>query len=238
MKVRKLRLGPLDVRVVANTDKETGPVVVLLHGFGAPGSDLVGLAPHLHTSPDVRFVFPEAPLDLGPAFAGGRAWWMIDMLALQQAMAAGAFRDLARSVPEGLADARAQLSGCLDALQEKLAPESLVLGGFSQGAMLALDFALRDKRRLDALVLFSTTLIAEAEWAPRFSSRTGLPVVLSHGRYDPVLPYQGAERVRALMEDAGLDVRFVPFEGMHEIPEEAVAAGRSCFEKLWSERNS
>lgn len=199
-------------------------MVVLLHGFGAPGTDLVGLAAYLDAPPGTRFVFPEAPIDLGPMFGGGRAWWMIDMVALQMAMATGTFRDLARETPLGLTEARAKLSSLLDAVDETLEPSQLVLGGFSQGAMLATDLALRSERPLAALILFSGTVIAEREWAPLIARRRGLPVALSHGLHDPILPYQGAERLRALLEEGGLLVDFTSFPGMHEIPAPALDA--------------
>src|SRR5262245_45871791 len=78
-------IGGGRVKLAGGTDREgggEGPLVVLLHGFGAPGDDLVPLFRQLDVPRSVRFAFPEAPIDLGelvgPAYAGGRAWWMID----------------------------------------------------------------------------------------------------------------------------------------------------------------
>jgi phospholipase/carboxylesterase len=224
MQVRQTRLGPLDARVVGEDGAEGGPVVVLLHGFGAPGTDLVPLAQYLAAPPGTRFVFPQAPIDLGPTFAGGRAWWMIDMLALQQAMALGTFRDLAETVPDGLTEAREQLAETLDAVDAELAPRALALGGFSQGAMLATDYALRSDRKLACMVLFSGTVIARPEWAPLMAKRAGIEVAQSHGQMDPILPYAGAEQLREMMEGAGWKVRFVSFPGQHEIPPRALEA--------------
>jgi phospholipase/carboxylesterase len=62
-------------------------------------------------------------------------------------------------------------------------------------------------------------VIAEEEWAPRFASRRGLPVFMSHGTEDPLLPYVVADRLRASWEAAGADVEMVRFRGGHEIPE-------------------
>ncbi|HBQ19763.1 MAG TPA: hypothetical protein DEF51_54430 [Myxococcales bacterium] len=222
-RMRTTKLGPLDVVIAGGPDREgggDGPVVVLLHGFGAPGTDLVPLWRALDVPREVRFVFPAAPLTL-PAMGFGvesRAWWMIDMVALERAIATGQERDMSTERPDGLLDARAQVLEMLDALDAELSPRGLVLGGFSQGAMLSLDVALHTDRALDGLVLMSGTLINEAEWAPRMKSRAGLRVLQSHGRRDPLLPFSMAERLRALMTDAGLEVDFVPFGGAHEIP--------------------
>src|SRR5207237_10502414 len=100
---REIELGGLRCRVLGGG--EGGPVAILLHGFGAPGTDLVSLARVLRAPPGTRFVFPEAPLAMPPEYAGGRAWWMIDMIRLQVEMMRGELRDLTREVPEGLAPA-------------------------------------------------------------------------------------------------------------------------------------
>jgi len=221
--MRQAKLGPLDVRITGGTDREgggDGPLVVLLHGFGAPGTDLVPIGRAVDVPTEVRWAFPAAPLSLGGMFPGmeSRAWWMIDVMALEQAMAAGTHRDLSRDVPDGLPEARAQVIETLDALTEELRPSELVIGGFSQGAMLALDVALHDDRDLAGLIHWSGTLLSEDEWIARLPSRAGLPVLRSHGRRDPLLPFDMAERLRDRMTDAGLEVDFVPFAGGHEIP--------------------
>lgn len=224
------RLGELDARITGGTDGQgggDGPVVVLLHGFGAPGHDLVPLWNHLGAPEGTRFVFPEAPhrLDMIPGMMGdSRAWWLIDMMRLQQAMMTGQMRDLSQEVPDGLAEANAQLNGLLDAVETDLgvSGDRLVLGGFSQGAMLTLDVALRSERAFAGLILFSGTLLAEQEWVPKMKARSGLKVVQSHGQVDPILPFVLAERLRDLLGEAEVDHRWFPFMGQHEIPRVAL----------------
>jgi len=201
-------LGPLRARIVV-PDRPAERVVVLLHGFGAPGDDLVALGEWIDAGPATAWVFPEAPLELGGLDGDSRAWWMIDLDRLD--------RDRAREVPEGLAEARAQLIALLDAVRARFG-DHVVLGGFSQGSMLALDVALHDPRPLDGLVLLSGTLLARHEWEPRMAARAGLPVVQSHGRSDGLLSFAAAEALRDLLVAAGLDVTWVPFPGGHEIP--------------------
>jgi phospholipase/carboxylesterase len=226
------RLGELDVRITGGTDREgagNGPVVVLLHGFGAPGDDLVPLWRTIDAPAGTRFVFPAAPIDLGPRYMGGRAWWFIDLEERLRRQALGDMRDVVE-VPPGLDAARGKVDGMLQAVDKALAPPEggLVLGGFSQGAMLALDTALRSQRPLAGLVLMSGTHIAANEWAARFDARRGLPVFMSHGRADEILPFAVAEGLRDTLIEHGLPVDWVPFREGHGIAP-AVVVGVGSF---------
>jgi phospholipase/carboxylesterase len=224
--MRRLKIADLDVVLGGGPDREgggTGPMLVLMHGYGAPGDDLVPLARQLAVDPSVRFCFPAAPhlLEMGvPADVSGRAWWPIDMVELQRAVMLGDYETLTTRVPEGLTEARAAVQGLLAALERDhgVTPERLVLGGFSQGAMLATDVTLHAERPPAALVILSGSLIARDEWLPRMKARAGLPVLQSHGRADPVLGYALAEKLRDELKDAGLQVTFVSFNGGHGIP--------------------
>ncbi len=221
-----MKLGQLEARITGGHDREgggTGPVVVLLHGFGAPATDLVPLWRQIPTSEDVRFVFPAAPilLDRGlPDEVAGRAFFMVDIPALQAAAAAGDYEALSEREPEGIEQAREKLTSLLDAVEQELGVPSscIVLGGFSQGAMLACDFALRDPRPLAGLVLMSGTLICRSQWRKLAPARAGLPVVQSHGRADPVLPFELAVELAHLLSSSGLELEFLEFNGGHGIP--------------------
>ncbi|MBX3188779.1 MAG: dienelactone hydrolase family protein [Labilithrix sp.] len=221
-------LGPLRARkVVKPTGKmEEKPLtVVLMHGYGAPGDDLVGLASAIDAPPGTTFLFPEAPLSLSdllllPVMGDARAWWPIDIQRFERAMARGpgAIAELVKDVPEGLDVAREKISAMLDALANEAPRDRLVLGGFSQGSMLAIDAALRTDRALAGVVALSSTLVAADEWLPKMASRRGLPIFQSHGTEDPILPYAVAELLRRSFDEAGLEVDFVSFEGGHGIP--------------------
>jgi phospholipase/carboxylesterase len=224
--MRTETLGGLRVRIAGGDDHEgggDGPAVVLMHGFGAPGDDLVSLWRVIDVPRGTRFVFPEAPLTL-PGFADGRAWWMIDLAQIQDAMEHGVPPDRAREVPDGLADARARVVAMLDEMDRTLRPSKVVLGGFSQGAMLSCDIALRTERPLAALVMLSGTLIAEDEWRPLMVRRAGLPTFMSHGQADRKLPFAASERLRDALVEAGAAVTWTPFRGGHEIPHSVVEA--------------
>ncbi len=224
-------LGDLTCRVIGPSASQTPEaVVVLCHGFGAPGSDLVPLADefirrHPSLEDRVQFVFPEGPLTI-PEVPGGRAWWPIDMLEMQAAIAAGRFRDMRQAVPPLLPDARHRLTAVVDTLRERtgLPLSQFVLGGFSQGAMLATDVTLRLPESPGALLIYSGTLLAEPEWKELAPQRAGLHVLQTHGTRDPLLPFEAAEWLRDLLTEAGIDVDFRSFPGVHTIPGEAIPA--------------
>lgn len=221
--MRQERLGRLLVRIAGGADGRgggSGPTVILLHGFGAPGDDLVPLGEALGAPPGTRFVFPVGPLSLPMGAGEARAWWMLDLERLQRDRAAGRPRDPSPDVPQGLAEARGEVLALLDELPRRLGadPRQTVLGGFSQGAMLACDVALRTDRPFAGLALLSGALLARHEWTPLMPKRRGLKVFQSHGTQDPLLPFALAEQLRDLLTKAGLSVDWVGFRGGHEIP--------------------
>lgn len=232
MQFSERTLGELHCRVVDTVaDGETPrAVAVYCHGFGASGTDLVPVAAELcQQAPDligqIRFVFPEAPLSLDElGMPGARAWWHLDIAKLNAAIEQGEFRDLRNDLPAGLPEARNLLMGLVAAIQDewKTPSQRLVLGGFSQGSMLVTDVALRLPEPPAALNIWSGTLLCEQEWTRLAGERGHLSVVQSHGHADPILPFAAAEWLRDLLSDAGLDVDFLEFSGVHTIPTEAL----------------
>lgn len=216
MKIDLVEIAGLTTRVIGPAD--AARTVVLLHGFGAPGDDLVALADFIGAP--ARYVFPEAPLELGGLYGDSRAWWLLDLAKLEAELRTGAIRDRRNEVPEGLVAVRAQLMRFLDELEVRYAIEDsqLVLGGFSQGAMLSLDVALHREKPPAALILMSGTLLADSEWSPRMPTLAGVPILQSHGRSDQLLPFSIAEILRDKLRAAGAAIDFTPFAGGHEIP--------------------
>jgi phospholipase/carboxylesterase len=100
--------------------------------------------------------------------------------------------------------------------------KKLILGGFSQGAMLTTDVALRLEEAPGALVVLSGTVLIEDVWRTKAKARAGLPVFQSHGRQDPILPYRAAERLQELFVESGMQHEFVPFDGGHTIAPDAL----------------
>jgi phospholipase/carboxylesterase len=243
LRQRTATLGGLSARVVDDVGEAAGThpacVVVLCHGYGAPGDDLVGLADELcglapALAHRARFIFPEAPLALPELPFGGRAWWPIDMVALQRAMMTGEVRRLADETPAGLSSSRQKLMALIDeALRQAQLPYgNLVLGGFSQGAMLATDTTLRLDEAPAALAVLSGTLLSQSDWRRLAPRRAGLEVVMSHGKQDPILPFAGAEALKALLDEAGLKTTLHPFRGGHGIAGNVLAALAHAIERV------
>lgn len=236
--MRLVNLGGLAVRIVGGNDGSgggDGPLAVLLHGFGAPADDLIPLAEVLAPPGQVRFAFPGAPVALPGMWGGGRAWWMIDVGRFER-VTEDSMRELSDEVPAGLAEAREQVLAMLDELESLLgvSGERVALGGFSQGAMLACDVALRSRRPLGGLMLMSGVMICRPEWLPLMPERAGLPVLQSHGRQDPLLPFELAAELRDAMRAAGLAVDWLEFDGGHEIPLEVVKRGAELLRRVGS----
>lgn len=229
----KLPGSDLVVRLVEPEDSSRiEGLVILCHGYGAPGTDLVGLAGELCSrKPEiagrVAFAFPQAPLEPPElAMFGGRAWWNLDMGRIEAMMRAGQMRDLANDVPEGMASARRKLRATVEALVSRfqLPMSRTILGGFSQGAMLTTETTLHLEEAPAGLAILSGTLVNMQGWEKLAPKRAGLAVLQAHGQRDPVLPFSGAEALRDLLVAAGLNVDFRPFPGEHTIPWDVLGA--------------
>jgi len=203
------------------------PTIVLFHGYGADGADLAPLAFELDLPRPARWLFPDAPLSLGEW--GGRSWFEIDAADIERAQRTGQSVDWSDRVPP-MQEASDQALEFLAALGVPWS--KLILGGFSQGSMLALDLALRAPENPLGLVLLSSNLIKRDEWARLAPKRKGLPFFQSHGLVDPILGLPGALKLESLLKSAGLSGSLLKFEGGHAIPPEALSALRDFLGKL------
>ncbi len=213
------RLGGLDTVVIPGSPD--GPWLVVLHGYGADAWDLVPLAQVIRVPPGTNWLFPNAPLEvpLGPHMSG-RAWFAIDMAALEAAMMRGQHRDLSKDSPPAMEHARESI---MQMLTEAGATWSkTILMGFSQGAMVATAAALHAHRQPLGLVVLSGTMVDEATWQAGAKKHKGLPVFQSHGTRDPLLDVQAARRLHRLFDEAGMPTEYHEFIGGHEIPQPIV----------------
>jgi len=203
-----LEIGGLRSTVIGEARALT---VVLLHGFSMTPADFAPFAHSLNVP--ARFVLPQGPVSLP---GGGAAWWESDRAGRPDPRSIG--WDLFDEEPAGLDAARTMLGDLLSSLRSE-APESLlVLGGFSQGGMLAMDYALRSSHQPNALALLSSSRIAYRKWLATRSRLYDLPVLVSHGQTDSYLAFAAGEALRDFCIGSDARVTWVPFAGGHEIP--------------------
>ena len=246
MPIEKTVLGDLTTYVVSEipAGEQAILAVVLAHGYGASGRDLIGLTQALgivrpSLLSNVVFLYPAAPLDLSDhGIPYGRAWWHIDLDRLLNRPTPELLARFRRDCPDGLTEARAAFEAMLATAGERLglAPDRFVLGGFSQGSMLAIDTALRMTSGPAALAILSGALVNETEWRKLAAARSPLTVLQSHGRQDPILMYPQATALKDLLVDAGHGVEFVPFEGQHEIPPVVIHRMAELLDRLLTTR--
>lgn len=218
---------------------EGGPprqLVVLLHGYGADGNDLIALAPDLSRAfPHAAFFAPHAPQPC-EVMPFGRQWfsftqydpdlWRRDPANLKPAM---------EIMDSGAASTAPVLNATLDALMAShdLGPEALALIGFSQGTMMALHVALRRPVPVAAVVGFSGGLTGADTLAETITARP--PVTLIHGEDDPVVPFPALAHAEAGLTAAGVTVSTHARPGLgHAIDPEGLAVAVTALREAWS----
>ena len=170
-------------------------LVVLLHGLGADGSDLIGLAPEwARDLPGSEFVSPDAPEPCDMA-AMGRQWFSLQNRA-PEAILAGVQR--AAPVLDVFLDRELGRLG--------LGDDRLALVGFSQGTMMALHVGLRRHRAPAAIIGYSGALVGAH--LMREEVRASPPILLVHGDRDEVIPYAGLFEALPLLAAAGMTVEW------------------------------
>ena len=172
---------------------DTRSAVVFLHGYGANGADLLGLAdPLADHLPDTLFVAPDAPESCaGSPF--GYQWFPIPWID-------GSSEE---ESSRGMLQAVEDLNAFLDALMvdEDLLPEQVCLFGFSQGTMMSLHLAPRREDPVAGIVAFSGRLLEPELLADEVQSR--MPILLVHGDQDDVVPVQSLPQAAEALQNAG-----------------------------------
>lgn len=197
------------VREPREKSDERPPLLLLLHGVGSNEADLFGLAPYL----DERFlvVSARAPVSLGP---GSFGWFRIDF------------------TPEGMVADLAQakrslemLPGFIDELIETYAADGrrTYLAGFSQGAMMSLALMLTRPERLAGVAAMSGRLPRQViETSPDRDALDKMPVIITHGIHDPVLPVENARAAREYLETLPVELTYREYPMGHEVSMESL----------------
>lgn len=182
--------------------------LVLSHGRGADENDLYPLFDVLDPEGMLAGVTPRGPLTLPP---GGRHWYAI--------------RAIGYPDPDTFTATYAQVSGWLDALPEKTGVplERTVLGGFSQGTVMSYALGLGNGRPRPAGILAMSGFVPTVDgWELDPDTAAGLPVLIAHGSYDPVIGVEWARDARERLTAAGADVAYLESPVPHTIDPRAI----------------
>jgi phospholipase/carboxylesterase len=212
------------------TDPRWGPaskgkprqLVVLCHGVGADGNDLIDLAPYWgHAAPDALFVAPHGPepFDMAPV---GRQWFPIG--DLDPAKLGGGVRRAAKML-DAFIDEELKKYG--------LPQDAYALMGFSQGAMTALFTGLRRVHAPRAILAFSGALIDPGSLKTELKNRA--PVLLGHGEADPVVPAFRSRDAEAALKAEGVPVETVFSPKLeHGVDDTLLTAGALFLQKAFA----
>jgi phospholipase/carboxylesterase len=212
--------GPLQAIEVFNDPDAKW--VILLHGYGADASDLAGLVDYFNLKKPCNWLFPNGiySVPIGPGWTG-RAWWPLRMTDLPSD-----WSDLRPNEMDGSAEKVFKMMSSM-----KFDWKNVIIGGFSQGAMLATEVYLRAPQTPAGLICLSGTLLSKSHWQNSVQSRQGQNILMSHGENDLVLPHRGSVNLQRFFEDSGVKTRFVSFRGGHEIPLQVIEKMKSYIEE-------
>lgn len=194
--------------------------VVFLHGYGANKEDLMPLEGHLKSHDNQKFIFIDAPINLPFGF-NSRAWFEITSQHFQQLAQQGSGK-FSEYIPPELDTNLDYIAMEIDKSGFDYKNDELILAGFSQGSMCALQFYNKFYHRFSfaGLVLLSSHLVASG--ILNLSTLPKVPVFQSHGVVDPVLKIEEGERVKDVLLQNGFEVEYHSFNGGHGIPMEVI----------------
>lgn len=186
--------------------QDADKVLILLHGRGASAADIIRLGDTLTRGSEEKIAF------LAPQ-ATNNTWYPVSGFVSQDQLAP--WLESALMVIDEVIDS---------ALNAGVAADKIILGGFSQGAMLSLEYASRGRKKLGGVIAFSGSVIGPVD-APHaeLADVTGLPVFIGCGTHDSWIPVKAAERSAELFTAAGANVDLRIYEGMdHSINQDEV----------------
>lgn len=208
--------GPLQAIEVFN--HPDGKWIVLFHGYGADANDLASLTDHFNFQKPANWLFPNGHLSvpIGPGWTG-RAWWNIKMSDLEGDWTERRAPDMDQAVEKAF-----KMFSSM-----KFEWKDVIIGGFSQGAMLATEVFLKAPQTPAGLICLSGTLLSKKTWEQSASARSGSSILMSHGEMDQVLPHKGSIQLQQFFESHQIKTQFVSFRGGHEIPFQVIEKMKS-----------
>jgi phospholipase/carboxylesterase len=197
------------------TGRNPAASVIWMHGLGADGNDFVPIVNELglDSTPAIRFLFPHAPMrpvTINNGFVM-RAWYDVTLGDLE-----GHSR---RADERGVRESQAQIAALIEREEKRgVAPERIVLAGFSQGGAVALQTGLRFPRKLAGMMALSTYLpLAESLPAEAAPANRQTPIFMAHGLYDPVIPIMMGAGSMTFLTGLGYAVEWRQYPMPHSV---------------------
>ncbi|ORU93934.1 MAG: carboxylesterase [Cycloclasticus sp. symbiont of Poecilosclerida sp. N] len=202
--------------IISNPSSPIRCSVIWLHGLGASGNDFAPIVPELNIQEElgIRFVFPHAPR-MPVSINGGAvmpAWYDISEMDLMK-----------RADSAGIEQSSATITDMInDEIASGLEPSKIVIAGFSQGGVIAIDAGIRFPSTLAGIMALSTYIPMRDSLPNAEETGNGnIPIFYGHGDYDGVIPLQQAESSRQFLESSGYSVNWKSYPMEHSVcPEE------------------
>lgn len=208
--------------------------VILFHGYGASMQDLYGLSEVISTNEKLDWIFPDGPISVPLGmFMEGRAWFPIDMRELEQAMMKGEFRNFEDKCPPEFLKALELATVFINQISKKY--DSIVIGGFSQGAMIATHLLTQNisMEKVKGSLFYSTTLLAKEKLMAGLEGKAPIPFLQSHGKSDQLLDYNVAMKLFELFKLYRYPGEFISFQGGHEIPMNVITKSSEFLNRIF-----
>jgi phospholipase/carboxylesterase len=207
-----------DLNFIAKTQDGANTAVILFHGYGADATDLYSLSQVYKLQSKADWFFPQGVLEvpIGPMMSG-RAWFSLTQRDFENLTNQEIYDGGIAPKDEKLAQ---KVSRFLNQMGKNY--ENVIIGGFSQGAILTSHSFYRLNFSPKGLLLFSGYLVNPSAF-PTVPEALQVPFFQSHGSRDQVLPVGGAKKLHDKLKNLGLKGRWFEFGGAHEIPMDVIA---------------
>ena len=206
------------VHLIREPEREPEGALILNHGRGTDEHDLYGLLDELDPERRLLGVTPGAPLtDVPP---GGRHWYIVPRVGYPDPATFRTSYELLTAFLDELLEARG------------ITWDRTVIGGFSMGAVMSYAVGLGQGRPSPAGIVALSGFVPTVEgWQPELDTRSRLPVLIHHGRNDPIIDVSFGRRAHQLLDQAGLDVDYLESDAGHSLPAELLPRLRQFVEQ-------
>ena len=195
-----------------------------MHGFAASAENLLFLVSQLDARAQYNWILPLAPIPLkdpmNDAFLG-YAWFPRERRLQIEALSGNYFRNM-EEIDGGELQEHAHAIEKLRQILD-IPHHSLVVGGFSQGAIMTAEFLMQSARPCAGALLFSGTLVAKERWTRSDSGANSTPFLQTHGRADDILSFDGAHALYQLLSAKGFTGQLHAFDGGHVVSQQGLS---------------